>query len=59
MKLYSPDGSSELDAHPSKVDHFLANGWNVDKKQKKAKKEAVTSEIDTASEKLDEIKEPE
>ena len=58
MKLYSPDGSSELDAHPSK-DHFLANGWKVDKKQKKAKKEAVTSEIDTASEKLDEIKEPE
>ncbi len=59
MKLYSPDGSSEVDAHPSKVDHFLANGWKVDKKQKKAKKEAVTSEIDTASEKLDEIKEPE
>ena len=59
MKLYSPDGSSEVDAHPSKVDHFLANGWKVDKKQKKAKKEVVAPEIDTASGKLDEIKEPE
>jgi hypothetical protein len=63
MKLYSPDGVSELVAHPTKIDHFLAHGWTVEKKKKKAKKEFVAPVIEAVSEEpieeLDEIKEPE
>lgn len=63
MKLYSPDGVSELVAHPTKVDYFLSKGWTVEKKKKKAKKEVVAPVVEAVSEepikKLDEIKEPE
>lgn len=39
MKLYSPDGSSEIDAHPSKVESLLAKGWK-EEAQKKSKAKA-------------------
>jgi hypothetical protein len=35
MKLYSPDGTAEVDAHPSKVESMLAKGWmpEINRKQ--------------------------
>jgi len=52
MKLYSPDGSVEIVAHPNKVDYLIAKGWKSDKKEKKAKKEAVVPVVDAVSEEL-------
>jgi len=44
MELKSPDGSTTIKAHPSKVESFLARGWEpvnqkVKPKAKKAKAE--------------------
>jgi hypothetical protein len=45
MKLYSPDGSSEIDAHPSKVESLLAKGWKEEaQKKSKAKVEKPVAE---------------
>ena len=45
MKLYSPDGSSEIDAHPSKVESLLAKGWKEEaQKKSKAKVEKSVAE---------------
>jgi len=41
MKLYSPDGSSELDAHPSKVESMINLGWTQEKKGKAKSKKAL------------------
>ena len=40
MKLYSPDGSSEVDAHPSKVESMINLGWTGEKKGKAKSKKA-------------------
>ena len=41
MKLYSPDGSSEVDAHPSKVESMINFGWTQEKKGKAKPKKAL------------------
>jgi hypothetical protein len=41
IKLISPDGSAEVDAHPSRVESMLANGWKkADAEKPKAKPKA-------------------
>ncbi len=46
MKLYNPDGTGEVDAHPSKVESMINLGWTKEKKVKaKSKKANVDPEI--------------
>ena len=51
MKLYSPDGSSEVDAHPSKVESMLAKGWMPEKLKAKSKAKAEAKAEDKIEEK--------
>lgn len=45
MELHSPDGSTIIDAHPSKIKSLLAKGWTPDKpKKSKAKAEDKVEE---------------
>lgn len=40
MKLYSPDGSAEINAHSSKVQSLINLGWTEEKKGKTKPKKA-------------------
>lgn len=40
MELKSPDGSTTIKAHPSKVQSFLARGWEPVKQVKPTAKKA-------------------
>lgn len=39
IKMYSPDGKSEIEVLPSKVDEMLEKGWLLEPKKVKPKKE--------------------
>jgi len=51
MKLYSADGSAEVDAHPSKVESMLAKGWLPEKPKAKSKTKAEAKVEDLIEEK--------
>lgn len=51
MKLYSPDGTAEVDAHPSKVESMLAKGWMPEKLKAKSKAKAEAKAEDKIEEK--------
>ena len=51
MKLYSLDGSTEVDAHPSKVESMLAKGWFLEKPKTKSKAKAEAKAKDIIEEK--------
>jgi hypothetical protein len=40
MELQSPDGSTKITAHPSKVESFLARGWEPVNQKVKPKAKA-------------------
>ncbi len=50
MKLYSPDGSGEVDAHPSKVESMINLGWTKEKKVKAKSKKAEKLEDNVEAE---------
>lgn len=55
MKMYNPDGSAEVDVHPSKIESMINLGWTEKKKVKaKPKKEAKPVEAVEPEIKLDE-----
>ena len=45
MKMYSPDGKMEIDAHPSKVESLIARGWSEEKKTKSKPKAKVEEPV--------------
>ena len=51
MKLFSADGSVEVDAHPSKVESMLAKGWLPEKPKAKSKAKAEAKAEDPIEEK--------
>ena len=36
MKLFSPDGKTSIDAHPSKVESLLKKGWKEEATESKS-----------------------
>jgi hypothetical protein len=58
MKLYSPDGSSEVDAHPSKVESMINLGWTQEKKGR-AKPQKAPEPIENVEPKIKSDKESE
>ena len=51
MKLFSADGSVEVDAHPSKVESMLTRGWVSEKPKAKSKAKAEAKAEDLIEEK--------
>ena len=51
MRLFSADGSAEVDAHPSKVESMLAKGWLPEKPKAKSKAKAEAKVEDLIEEK--------
>ena len=41
MKLFSPDGKTSIDAHPSKVESLLKKGWKEEATNKSSYKKEV------------------
>ena len=41
MKLFSPDGKTSIDAHPSKVESLLKKGWKEEATNNSSSKKEV------------------